>query len=101
MRDAELAMLAFVRQYVRPGCAPLCGNTVHMDRRFLAHYAAEFDQYLHYRIIDVSTVKELCRRWYPVAFAGAPAKRFAHRALDDIRESVDELRYYQRTIFRQ
>ena len=79
---------------------PLCGNSIGTDRRFLAAWLPEIDRYLHYRSVDVSTVKELARRWYPEAFAGAPKKAGGHRALDDIRESVAELRYYRETVFR-
>ncbi len=78
---------------------PLCGNSIGTDRRFLAAYMPEVEEFLHYRSIDVSSVKELCRRWYPEALARAPAKREAHRALDDIRESIAELAYYRSTIF--
>ena len=79
---------------------PLCGNSIGTDRRFLAAYLPEIEAHLHYRSIDVSTVKELCRRWYSAAFAAAPEKRGGHRALDDIRESVSELSYYRSAIFR-
>jgi oligoribonuclease len=78
---------------------PLAGNSIGTDRRFLAAYLPEIEEYLHYRSVDVSTVKELCRRWYPKALAGAPDKESAHRALDDIRESIEELRYYRSAIF--
>ncbi len=91
----------FLRQHIpEPGTVPLCGNSIGTDRRFLAAYLPELDDFFHYRSIDVSTVKELCRRWYPEAYAAAPSKASAHRALDDIRESVKELRYYRDTIFR-
>lgn len=93
--------LDFIRSHVpEPGTVPLCGNSVATDRQFLAAHLPEVDQYLHYRCIDVSTVKELCRRWYPEAFAAAPKKQGTHRALDDIRESVIELSYYRDAIFR-
>ena len=78
---------------------PLCGNSIGTDRRFLAAHLPEIENFLHYRSIDVSTLKELCRRWYPDILAGAPPKREAHRALDDIRESIAELEYYRSTIF--
>lgn len=91
--------LAYVRGHVpAPASAPLCGNTIGMDRRFLVRYLPELDAYLHYRSIDVSTLKELCRRWYPEAYRHRPAKRETHRALDDVRESVAELRHYRDTI---
>jgi oligoribonuclease len=82
------------------GTVPLCGNSIGTDRRFLARFMPEIDSYLHYRCIDVSSLKELCRRWYPEALAAAPDKAGGHRALDDIRESIEELRYYRKTIFR-
>ena len=78
---------------------PLCGNSIGTDRRFLATYLPEVESFLHYRSIDVSSVKELCRRWYPDVLAGAPAKTGTHRALDDIRKSIAELAYYRSTIF--
>jgi oligoribonuclease len=71
-----------------------------MDRRFLAAYLPEIEEYLHYRSVDVSTVKELCRRWYPDVLAAAPKKAAGHRALDDIRESLEELKYYRSSVFR-
>ena len=93
-------VLAFLRSHVsEPGSVPLCGNSIGTDRRFLAEQLPELDEFFHYRSVDVSTVKELCRRWYPDALAGAPHKKGGHRALDDIRESVEELRYYRRAIF--
>ena len=78
---------------------PLCGNSIGTDRRFLTAYMPEINDFLHYRSVDVSTVKELCRRWYPTVFANAPEKKKAHRAMDDIRESIDELAYYRAAIF--
>ncbi len=99
--EAGGATLSFIREHVpKPGTVPLCGNSIGSDRRFLATHLPEIEQYLHYRSIDVSTVKELCRRWYPEQLDGAPEKAGTHRALDDIRESVAELRYYRSTIFR-
>ena len=73
----------------------MCGNSIGTDRRFLAAYMPELEDYLHYRSIDVSTIKELAKRWYPEALAAAPRKVGAHRALDDIKESVEELRYWR------
>jgi oligoribonuclease len=96
---AERQTLEFVRQYCAHRISPLCGNSVHQDRRFLVRYMPAFDAYLHYRNIDVSTVKELVRRWYP-AGPSAPEKKHAHLALDDIRESIDELRFYRQHFFR-
>lgn len=98
--DAEQAVLEYVRQYVtEPRKAPLAGNTVGTDRLFLARDMAELDSWLHYRIVDVSSVKELARRWYPRAYFAAPQKAGDHRALADICESIEELRYYRRAIF--
>ena len=99
MGDAEAQTLAFVRQYCPQRSSPLCGNSIHQDRRFLARYMPHLDAYLHYRNIDVSTVKELVRRWYP-AGPTPPEKRHAHLALDDIRESIAELRFYRAHVFR-
>ncbi len=99
--EAGRLTLEFIKSHVpEPGTAPLCGNSIATDRRFLAAYLPDIENHLHYRSIDVSTVKELCRRWYPEEFAAAPAKAGAHRALGDIRESVAELRYYRASIFR-
>ena len=99
MADAEAHTLAFVQQHCPERTSPLCGNSVHQDRRFLARYMPRLEAYLHYRNIDVSTVKELVRRWYP-AGPPAPEKRHAHLALDDIRESIEELRFYRTHFFR-
>ena len=99
--DAGTATLDFIRQHVpEPRTVPLAGNSIGMDRRFLALHLPDIEQYLHYRSVDVSTVKELCRRWYPEILAKAPEKAGGHRALDDIRESVAELQYYRSTVFR-
>lgn len=98
-RDAELQTLEFIKEWVGPRQAPLCGNSIWQDRRFIGAYMKELDEYLHYRIVDVSSLKELARRWYPSV--KAPAKGASHRALDDIRESIEELRYYRTTIFRE
>ncbi len=100
MAEAEEAVLAYVRQYVpEPRTAPLCGNSIATDRGFLARDMPALDAHLHYRMIDVSSIKELCRRWYPRVYFGQPAKGLAHRALADIRESIRELEYYRRTLF--
>ena len=102
LEHAANETLAFVRQHVPEAKkVPLCGNSIGTDRRFLAAYMPELEDYLHYRSIDVSTVKELARRWYPEAFAAAPKKSGAHRALDDIKESVEELKYWRSAIFRE
>jgi oligoribonuclease len=101
LEEAGEATLAFLRDHIaEPGTVPLCGNSIGTDRRFLAVWLPEVEAYLHYRSIDVSTVKELARRWYPDVFANAPKKLGSHRALGDIRESIEELRYYRETIFR-
>eukprot|EP00158_Paraphelidium_tribonemae_P004315 Partr_v1_DN26686_c1_g1_i4_m69320 putative REX2, RNA exonuclease 2 homolog (S. cerevisiae) len=81
---------------VPQGAGLLCGNSVHADRRFLARFMPKVDKYLHYRIVDVSTVKELCRAWNPAIFSKAPKKKLCHRAIDDILESIEELRFYRR-----
>lgn len=98
--EAETRILEFLAAHVAPRTAPLAGNSVHQDRRFLARYMPQLEAFLHYRIVDVSTVKELCGRWYPDAYRGRPNKKNVHRALDDIRESIEELRYYRSAIFR-
>ena len=99
LEQAASDTLAFVREHVPEAKkVPLCGNSIGTDRRFLAAYMPELEDYLHYRSIDVSTVKELARRWYPEAFAAAPKKSGAHRALDDIKESVEELKYWRSAI---
>jgi len=98
--QAQAAVLEYVRAWVpEPGKAPLGGNTVATDRGFLARDLPELEAHLHYRIIDVSSIKELARRWYPRAYFNAPKKNGGHRALADIRESIAELRYYRETIF--
>jgi len=100
MAEAEEAVLAYVKKFVtNPRSAPLCGNSIATDRGFLARDMPALDSYLHYRMIDVSSIKELARRWYPRVYFGQPAKGLAHRALADIRESIRELEYYRRTIF--
>ncbi len=81
------------------GVAPLCGNSIGVDRRFLDRYIRELDGYLHYRSIDVSSLKELCRRWYPAIYRKRPGKAEQHRALEDIQESIAELRYYREQLF--
>ncbi len=100
MSEAEEIILAYVKEYVpNPRTAPLCGNSIATDRGFLARDMPALDAHLHYRMIDVSSIKELCRRWYPRVYFGQPAKGLSHRALADIRESIRELEYYRRTIF--
>ena len=101
LEDAGRETLAFIKQHVpEKGTVPLCGNSIGTDRRFLAALLPDIEAWLHYRSVDVSTIKELCRRWYPEMLATAPKKAGAHRALDDIRESIAELRHYRATIFR-
>ncbi|XP_045614386.1 oligoribonuclease, mitochondrial isoform X2 [Procambarus clarkii] len=97
---AEDQLFQFIVQHTDKGKAPLAGNSVHSDKKFLDKYMPKLMKHLHYRIVDVSTVKELCRRWYPEEFAAASKKKVAHRALDDIKESIEELRYYKATVFK-
>ena len=98
--EAQDLVMAYIKQYVpEPRTAPLCGNSIATDRGFLARDMPLLDNHLHYRMIDVSSVKELCRRWYPRVYFGQPAKGLAHRALADIKESIRELKYYRQTIF--
>ena len=100
VEEAEKAVLDYVRQHVsQPGTAPLAGNSIATDRKFISRDMPELDEYLHYRMIDVSSIKELCRRWYPRIYFGQPDKGMAHRALADIIESIKELRYYRATAF--
>jgi oligoribonuclease len=100
LAEAGRQTLDFLRSHIAtPRTVPLCGNSIGTDRRFLAAQLPDVEDFLHYRSIDVSSIKELCRRWYPDVMAGAPAKKEAHRALDDIRESIAELAYYRSTIF--
>ncbi|MGH9120351.1 MAG: oligoribonuclease, partial [Acidimicrobiales bacterium] len=101
LAEAGQTTLEFLKaQGATPGTVPLCGNSIGTDRRFLAALLPELEQFFHYRCIDVSSIKELARRWYPEALAKAPNKTGSHRALDDIKESVAELRYYRSTIFK-
>jgi oligoribonuclease len=101
LQTAGAQVLAYIRSHVpKSGTTPLCGNSIGTDRRFLAAQLREIDDYLHYRSIDVSSLKELCRRWYPTAYRNKPAKTEQHRALDDIKESVAELRYYREAILK-
>lgn len=101
LQEAGAATLEFIRAHVpEPRTVPLCGNSIGMDRRFLAAYLPEIEEHLHYRSVDVSTIKELARRWYPGELSGLTKKSSAHRAMDDIRESVAELRYWRERVFR-
>lgn len=100
LQDAKDQTLAFLKEHIsEAGTVPLCGNSIGTDRRFLAKHLSEIENFLHYRSVDVSTIKELGRRWYPKALAGAPRKAAGHRALDDIRESIAELVYYRSSMF--
>ncbi|MGH3371251.1 MAG: oligoribonuclease [Nocardioidaceae bacterium] len=100
LREAEEQVLDYIRQHCPEGSRPpLAGNTVATDRAFLARDMAELEAFLHYRIVDVSSIKELSRRWYPRAYYNAPAKSGNHRALADIQESIEELRYYRAAVF--
>jgi oligoribonuclease len=98
--QAQDRVMEYVTSHVPdPKTAPLCGNSIATDRSFLARDMPLLDAHLHYRMIDVSSIKELCRRWYPRVYFSQPPKGLAHRALADIRESIRELEYYRRTIF--
>ena len=99
LEQAEQQVLAYLKEHVEPNKAPLCGNSIATDRGFLARDMKELDAFLHYRMVDVSSVKELARRWYPRAYFNSPKKAGGHRALADIHESVKELRYYRSTVF--
>ena len=100
LEDAQNQVLAYVREWVpEPRKAPLAGNTVGTDRNFLARDMPDLEGHLHYRIIDVSSIKELSRRWYPRVYFNSPKKSGGHRALADIRESIAELRYYREAVF--
>jgi oligoribonuclease len=100
LEDAGKQTLEFIQQHVtEPRRVPLCGNSIGMDRRFLAAYLPEIEEYLHYRSVDVSTVKELVKRWYPSLNSSRPRKAGSHRALDDIRESIAEMSFYRQHVF--
>jgi oligoribonuclease len=97
--DAEKLVLDFLRPWIVPRSAPLCGNSIWQDRRFICRYLPALDQFLHYRLIDVSTLKELCGRWRRDVHGSAPAKREGHRAQSDVLESIAELRHYRQRLF--
>ena len=100
LAEAEQQVLAYIREHCTPDSRPpLAGNTVSTDRSFIARDMTELDGFMHYRIVDVSSIKELARRWYPRTYFSSPAKRGNHRALADIQESIEELRYYREAIF--
>ncbi len=100
LAEAGAQTLAFLNEHIRePRTVPLCGNSIGTDRRFLATFLPDIENFLHYRSIDVSTIKELGRRWNPAALSRAPVKAGGHRAMDDIKESLAELRYYRGSLF--
>ncbi|TYQ09556.1 UNVERIFIED_ORG: oligoribonuclease [Gordonia westfalica J30] len=100
LAEAEKMVLDYIRKHVTtPGAVPLAGNSIATDRGFIARDMPELDAYLHYRMVDVSSIKELARRWFPKVYFGQPDKGLAHRALADIRESIRELRYYRAAAF--
>jgi oligoribonuclease len=100
LAEAQEAVLGYIRQYVSESRkVPLCGNSIATDRAFLARDMPELDAFLHYRMVDVSSIKELARRWYPRAYFASPQKHGGHRALADIKDSIRELRYYREAVF--
>lgn len=99
VEQCEDRLLEFLSQHMGRRECPLAGNTIYMDRMFLAEYMPRVNEYLHYRLIDVSSCKELCKRWNPQLYARAPEKRFVHRGLEDITDSIEELRYYRQFMF--
>jgi len=99
LKKAEEIILNFVKSHCPQRSAPLCGNTIWQDRRFLVKYMPKLESYLHYRVVDVSSVKELVTRWYPADFKMPREKKQTHRVMDDIRESIEELKYYRKKVF--
>ncbi|XP_043257019.1 probable oligoribonuclease [Colletes gigas] len=99
LKEAEEMLLNFIKKYVLEGTCPMAGNTIYWDRLYLMKYMPLVHKYLHHRIIDVSTIKQLVRMWNPKEFENAPKKVFCHRALSDIKESIQELKYYKKNIF--
>ena len=97
--QASATLLDFLGEHTQKKKAPLAGNSIHQDRRFLVRYLPEVEDWFHYRNIDVSTIKELARRWYPKQYSSLPAKKGNHRAMDDLLESIVELKYYRETVF--
>lgn len=100
LADAEKQTLEFVAKHCKEKSSPLCGNTIYQDRRFLIEYMPKLESYLHYRLVDVSTIKELVKRWYGPEFQ-APQKKQKHKALDDILETVEELKFYREKVFKK
>ncbi len=101
VQEAQAQTLEFLKQHIpESGSVPLCGNSIGTDRRFLQEYMPELEAFFHYRNVDVSTIKELARRWNPAVLEAMPEKETTHRALDDIRESIAELVHYRETLFR-
>ena len=102
LEQAGVQTLEFIKKHVpEPRTIPLCGNSIGTDRRFLAKYLPEIENYLHYRSVDVSTIKELVKRWYPGLEISRPTKAGAHRALDDVQESIRELKFYRENVFNE
>ena len=102
LAQAGAQTLEFIKKHIpEPRTIPLCGNSIGTDRRFLAKYLPEIENYLHYRSVDVSTIKELVKRWYPGLEISRPAKAGAHRALDDVQESIRELKFYRENVFNE
>ena len=102
LEQAGAQTLEFIKKHIsEPRTIPLCGNSIGTDRRFLAKYLPEIENYLHYRSVDVSTIKELVKRWYPGLEISRPAKAGAHRALDDVQESIRELKFYRENVFNE
>jgi oligoribonuclease len=99
LEEAEKQTLAFISQHCKAKSSPLCGNTIYQDRRFLIEYMPTLENYLHYRLVDVSTIKELVKRWYGPEFQ-SPQKKQKHKALDDILETVEELKFYRKMVFK-
>lgn len=99
LAEAEQKTLEFIAQHCKEKTSPLCGNTIYQDRRFLIEYMSKLEAFLHYRLVDVSTIKELVKRWYGPEFQ-APPKKQKHKALDDILETIEELRFYRKAVFK-
>ncbi|XP_026287180.1 probable oligoribonuclease [Frankliniella occidentalis] len=98
--EAEDSILSYLQKHTIKGASVLAGNSVYMDRMFLMKYMPRVNEHMHYRIVDVSSVKELCRRWAPKTYDATPKKKLAHRALEDIKESIQELKYYKNHLFK-